>query len=79
MDIKEYSKSVCDFIDNLSDEEFDQILIESGLESCPFKDYEEIINISLEIPNSEQWVYMKTDAYYINSQDNNFNQYNKVA
>jgi hypothetical protein len=35
MNIKEYSEKVIDYIDNLSDEEFDRLLKESGLEKYP--------------------------------------------
>lgn len=37
MDVKRYSKIVCDYIDNLSDSEFDLILKESGIEKCPYE------------------------------------------
>lgn len=37
MSIKEYAKRVCEKIDNMSDEEFEKLLIESGLEACPIE------------------------------------------
>jgi len=40
MDIKEYSKTVINYIDNLSDEEFDKLLKESGLGKCPVIGYD---------------------------------------
>ena len=38
MNSKDYFKKVNDFIDNLSDEEFDKLLKESGLEKCPYEE-----------------------------------------
>jgi len=38
MDIQKYSKQLWDIIDNLSDEDFDAMLIKAGLENCPFED-----------------------------------------
>ncbi|MBU5437775.1 hypothetical protein KQI42_07135 [Tissierella sp. MSJ-40] len=41
MNKKEYFDSVLNFIDNLSDEEFDALLIESGIEKCPYEDFKQ--------------------------------------
>lgn len=49
IDKKEYFDSVLNFIDNLSDEEFDKLLIESGIEECPYeninKKYERLVKV----------------------------------
>lgn len=38
MDIKTYFSEVREKIEKLSDEEFDQLLLESGLEKCPYEE-----------------------------------------
>jgi len=53
MDIKNYSKKVFDYIDNLSDEEFDAMLVRAGIENCPFEEDAVI----------EPWVSGKTIEY----------------
>jgi len=39
MDIKLRSKEIMDCLNNLTDEQFHSLLIEAGLEECPFEDY----------------------------------------
>ena len=39
MDTSKYFEEVNRFIDNLSDEEFDDLLKESGIDNCPYEDY----------------------------------------
>jgi hypothetical protein len=38
MDSKRYFEEVSQKINNMSDEEFDQLLLESGLEKCPYEE-----------------------------------------
>lgn len=38
MNTKEYFDKVEKFIDNLTDEEFDRLLIKSGIENCPYEE-----------------------------------------
>lgn len=37
MDIKQYGKEVSKKIDNMSDKEFDELLIKAGIENCPYE------------------------------------------
>ena len=37
MNSKQYAKRVCQALDNMSDAEFERLLIDSGLESCPIE------------------------------------------
>lgn len=37
MNVNEYFKRVSEKLDNLTDEEFLNLLVESGLEECPFE------------------------------------------
>ena len=39
MDKEKYFESVLNYIDNLTDEEFDELLIRSGIEECPYEDF----------------------------------------
>jgi deoxycytidylate deaminase len=48
MDIKKYGKEVIEYIKSLSDEEFSQLLIEAGIEKCPYektdtKEYDKVM------------------------------------
>lgn len=54
MDIESYGKSVSDYFDNLTDEDFDAMLIRAGIENCPFED-EVII---------EPWIASKSTIEY---------------
>jgi hypothetical protein len=38
MDSKKYFKEVAQKINNMSDEEFDQLLVDSGIEKCPYEE-----------------------------------------
>lgn len=53
MDIKNYSKKVSDYIDSLSDEELDAMLVRAGIENCPFEDVTVI----------EPWIASETVEY----------------
>lgn len=37
MDIKKYGQNVSNYIDKLTDKKFDELLIECGIETCPYK------------------------------------------
>lgn len=39
MSKKKYFESVLNYIDSLTDEEFDELLIRSGIEKCPYEDF----------------------------------------
>jgi hypothetical protein len=38
MDVKQYFEAVQEYINNLSEEEMDQLLIEAGIEKCPYEE-----------------------------------------
>ncbi|MFD2368520.1 hypothetical protein ACFSO0_00610 [Brevibacillus sp. GCM10020057] len=38
MDIKKYTKQILDRLDSMNDEEFDQLLLDAGIEKCPFEE-----------------------------------------
>lgn len=64
MDIKNYSKKISDFIDNLSDEEFDAMLVRAGIENCPFED-EVVIESWVPCKSVEtNSVYMQENKLY---------------
>ena len=64
MDIEIYSKKVLDYIDSLSDEEFDEMLLRAGIENCPFED-DAIIEPWVSSKKSEYTsVYMQENKLY---------------
>lgn len=77
MDIKEYGKIVCDFLDQLNDEEFDNLLLRSGIEKCPIeKTYKDYSSMLSETISSEEVVkkhlYHKTSSYLMSKYNNHF-------
>lgn len=70
MDKKQYFDSVLNYIDNLTDEEFDAILIESGLEECPYEDFTK----KSESKQYKSYI-MSTNSFKISSLEN-FNIFN---
>jgi len=58
MNIHEYGRKVRNYINNLTDEEFYNLLLESGLEKCPYEDGE-ITTFEF----SETITYKKTMLY----------------
>ncbi|QOS99831.1 hypothetical protein JNUCC42_03415 [Brevibacterium sp. JNUCC-42] len=40
MDIKEYSKIILERLDSMDDEEFKQLLLDAGIERCPYEEAE---------------------------------------
>lgn len=69
MNIKQYSKDVCEYIDNLTDEEFDELLLGSGIENCPYEDIDDEAKI-------EQWVTILKDNYGEYNHNNMYKQTN---
>jgi len=39
VDMNEYFKSVNEYIDNLDDEQFNELLTRSGIDLCPYEEY----------------------------------------
>lgn len=74
MDIKKYGQKVLDYIDNLSDEEFDQMLIRAGIENCPFEDEVDPFG-----DNIEPWIasatVQRTSVYMQKKHTYNDNKY----
>ena len=75
MDIKQYSQKVIKFIDNLTDEEFDQLLINTGIEECPFEDEIMTDTISMSLKGT----YKRLGTYSCDNRSNNFDIDLKVA
>jgi hypothetical protein len=64
MDINQYTKEVCDFIDRLSDKEFEELLLRSGIENCPLEDSELMeTEIVQPVCNSKPGVYKPNLSY----------------
>lgn len=70
MDVKEYFKTINEYIDNLTDEEFDALLIKSGINQCPYEE-EETAYFEINFPNTE-FVYTNKNKIY----NDNFNMCN---
>ncbi|ACV60978.1 hypothetical protein Dtox_0014 [Desulfofarcimen acetoxidans DSM 771] len=65
MDIKKYSEEVIDLLNNLSDEEFDMLLIDAGIvevDECPF-----VMDTSLKISLSMSVSYKEAAGIYSHS------------
>lgn len=60
MDIKQYFEEIRKEIANLTDDEFNQLLVEAGIESCPFED--EVVFQHLEYSNKRAVYY--SGKYY---------------
>lgn len=41
MDVKLYFETINEFIDDLSDEDFDSLLLRAGIEDCPYDECED--------------------------------------
>lgn len=60
MDVKKYFEVVKEYLHDLSDEEFDTVLIESGIEECPFEDFKRVYG-----RESYQSLIKPTDSFSI--------------
>jgi hypothetical protein len=65
MDIKQYSQEVMGIIDDLTDDQFMEMLTESGLEACPLDN----TTVSIHIKVSQVGVYYS--GFYSTKNDGN--------
>lgn len=68
MNMEGYFDRIKYAIDNMSDEEFDLLLLDSGIEDCPYE----------ELRLDEELVYgkLRNNMYYVNSINDNANYLN---
>ena len=71
MDIKQYSREVLELLDNLTDDEFDSLLLDAGLDKCPFENTETSLDLNLifSMANLESGVYKKSALYAVRNKD----------
>ena len=73
MDKKRYFESVLEYIDNLSDEEFDALLTEAGIEKCPYEEFQK------KYESKPYTSYIKTTNSLSISSLKNLNVFNLVG
>lgn len=74
MNIEEYFEKINYALDTMSDEEFDDLLIKSGIENCPFVENDEDYTFTLTAKPTKKNYYL-----YKNTEQNNFSELIKVA
>lgn len=81
MDIKQYSKEVMQSIDSLTDEQFDKLLIEAGIEKCPLEKIEipSSFSFTIFVSRQEAGTYKESNLYSTDSVRDSFVLDLKVA
>lgn len=80
MDIKQYSAEVIAAIESMSEEEFERLLLESGIENCPYENNEYANRFEIALPAEVlQGKYIIKKSIYFYDNKYNFFDYEMVA